>query len=326
MIQAQEDRMKIIQRILAASEESRLEIIKEEDENIDSELFSMLATLMQAALSSQDENSAQQLNNLQHLLIEHSTEGKALKADSDEIQAAIQELQDLGEGLTREKLLDLVIAAPTEVRLRAYVQFIRPGMDYEFFQLLSARIEQASGPQKEKLTEIRTKLLAFVEEYDQDLAARVEATRENVETLMQAPDLEEAVKQNIDAIDELFIRTVQSEQEQARKDGNLDRSARLGQILSIIEETSEPPEELALVETLMEYVEDDAAMTRALEEHSDQITPELTQVLTSLIAQGQSVVGDTQGDQKQQQQRALDSIQKVYEAVLRYSMRQSFKK
>ncbi len=75
----------------------------------------------------------------------------------------------------------------------------------------------------------------------------------------------------------------------------------------------------------MEYVDDDEAMARLLEEHADEITPELTQVLTSLIAQGQSVVEETEGQQQKEQQEALDRIQKVYEAVLRFAMRRSFK-
>ncbi len=79
------------------------------------------------------------------------------------------------------------MTAPTEIRLRAYVQFIRPGMDYEFFQQLSARIEAASGDEKERLTEIRAKLLAYAGEYDEELAARMEAARQNVEIALAGP-------------------------------------------------------------------------------------------------------------------------------------------
>jgi hypothetical protein len=325
MIKAQEERMNLIQRLLAASEESKILMIQQEDQNIDGDLFSMLATLTQAAINGQDENATRQLNQLQRLLVEHSTQGKALKADSDEIQAALKDLQELGENLTREKLLDLVIAAPTEIRLRAYVQFIRPGMDYAFFQNLSARIDSAAGEKKEQISGIREKLLQFTSEYDEEMAARMQAARQNVETLLQAPNLEEAINENLDAIDELFVQTVQAEQEQARKDGNLDRSSRLAQILTIIQEAASPPAELELVEQLMDYVDDDEAMNRALEEHVEEITPDLTQVLTSLISQGQSVVGETQGQQQVEQQEALKRIQKVYEAVLRFSMRRSFK-
>jgi hypothetical protein len=301
-------------------------MIQQEDEHIDGALFSMLTTLMQAAISGQDENSARQLNELQRLLVEHSTQGKSLKADSDEIQAALKSLQDLGNNLTREKLLDLVVGAPTDVRLRSYVQFIRPGMDYEFFQLLSTRIDSARAAEKERLTGIRAKLLEYTHEYDQELSARMEEARQNVETILQAPNLEEAVEQNLEAIDDIFVQAVQMELERARKDGNLDRSSRLSKIMNVIEEAAKPPAELELVELLMEHVDDEKAMNQALQEHADEITPELTQVLTSLIAQGQSVVGETQDQQQKEQQQALESIQKVYEAVLRFSMRRSFMK
>jgi hypothetical protein len=325
MIQAQEDRMNLIQRLLPASEESRLQIIKQEDDLIDRDFFTMLASLMQVTLSGQDENTARQLNELQRLLIEHSTQGKALKADSDEIQAAMKALQDLGEGLTREKLLELVVAAPTDVRLRAFVQFTRAGMDYEFFQLLSAKIDAASGERKKHLTEIRDKILAYASEYDEEMAERMDAARQNVETVLQAPNLEEVIQQNLGAIDDLFVETVNQMLEDARKEGNLDRSARLQQILNVLEQAAEPPAELALIEELMDYVDDEDAMNQALEEHADEITPDLTQVLTSLIAQGQSVVNEVDAEQKEQQEKALDGIQKVYEAVLRFAMRRSFK-
>ena len=325
MIKAQEERMNLIQRLIAASEENRIEIIKQEDEQIDSELFSMLSSLMQAAVSGQEESTARHLNELQKLLIENSTQGKALKADSDEYQAAMQSLQDLGESLNRESLLELVMSAPTEIRLRAYVQFVRRGMDYEFFALLSSRIDAASDSEKERLTDIRTKLLNYISEYDEEMAAHLEATRKNIELLLQAPDIEEAVQQNIEAIDELFVQTVAKELEDARKEGNLDRSSRCRQILNVIEQAAAPPAELGLVEELMDYVDDEAAMNEALEAHADEITPDLLQVLTGLIAQGQSVVEEVKGEENEQHEDALASIQKVYEAVLRFAMRKSFK-
>ena len=113
--------------------------------------------------------------------------------------------------------------------------------------------------------------------------------------------------------------------EECAKEGNLDRSARLQQIVNIIEEASAPPSELGLIEELMEVVDDEAAFEQLLEERAEDITPEVTQTLTSLIAQGQSVVQEAQGESKNQHQESLDRIQKVYEAVLRFSMRRSFK-
>lgn len=325
MIQAQQDRMRLIERLLSASPDSRKDLILQEDELIDDEFFALFSNLMQTVIYGQDENSARQLSNLQKVLLEHSTKGRELKADAGEVQAAMKSLQDLGENITRDALVDLVIASPTETRLRAFVQFIRPGMDYEFFTKLSTRIDQSEGQQKEKMSQMREKLLEFTREYDEELAARVQVARQNIETLLQAPKLEEAVMQNLEAIDEVFMQTLAGELDTARKEGNLDRSTRLQQIFTIIEEASAPPAELGLIEDLMEVVDDETALQQMLAEHAEDVTPDLTQTLTNLIAQGQSVVQEAKGDNKEQQQEALARIQKVYEAVLRFSMRRSFK-
>ena len=325
MIQAQQDRMRLIERLLSASPDSRLSIIQQEEALIDGEFFALFSSIIQAAIYGRDENAARQLNEVQKLLLENTTTGRELKAESDEIQAAMKSLQDLGDGITREQVVELVLQAPTDTRLHALVQFVRQGMDYEFFTKLSERIDQADAEQREKLLAKREKLLAFTREYDEQMAAQAQAARQNVEMLLQAPNLEEAVNENLEAIDDLFMQTLTSELEAARKAGNLDRSARLQQIRTIIEEASAPPSELALVEELMEYAGDDVALNEAMQEHAEEITPELMQILTSLIAQGQSVVQDTKGETKAQQKEALDRIQKVYEAVLRFAMRRSFK-
>ena len=60
-------------------------------------------------------------------------------------RSATKALQEAGPSLTREKLLDLIIAAPNEARLKAYVSLARTGMDYIFFQTLTERIDKANG-------------------------------------------------------------------------------------------------------------------------------------------------------------------------------------
>ena len=51
----------------------------------------------------------------------------------------------MGDELTREKLVDLMIEAPNENRLSVLVSLTRPGLDYEFFRLLSERIDRAAA-------------------------------------------------------------------------------------------------------------------------------------------------------------------------------------
>ncbi len=324
MIMAQENRMRLIQRLLAATGDARAKTIQEEDALIDEDFFALLSRLMEAALVGRDQNSARQISELQKSLLEHSTTGKAFRAETQEMEAAAKSLQELGEGITREQLLELVLRAPGDTRLETLVRLARPGMDYQFLQLLSQRIERARGEGRERLIAMREKILELIKQIDQETAARVELARKNLEILLQATNLEEAVQQNIEAIDDLFMQVVSSELENARKAGNLDRSARLQQIVSIVEKSAGPPPEIEFIEMLLDFADDPLSLQQALEAQADEITPELLQVLSSLINQGQTVVAEMQGERKTQQQEILGRIQKVYEAALRFSMRRSF--
>lgn len=325
MIQAQQDRINLIERLITVpGEDARLQLIRENEALFDDEFFALFGSIAQSALYSGNEEVARQMVDLQNLLLEHTPQGREIKQESDEIQAALQSLRDLGEGITRESLLDLVVDAPTETRLRALVNFIRPGMDYEFFALFSQRIENASGEERTQLEQKRETLLKFTQEYDDEQASRIQAARKNVDLLLQAPDLEAAVRQNIEAIDETFIQALTLELELARKEGNLDRSARLQQLMTAIEAASAPPPEIAFAEQLLSVADDDNALTKMLADNDVLVTPDLTQVLASLIAQGQAVVQETSGAEQARHDATLVRLQKVYEAVLHHSMRKKF--
>ena len=90
--------------------------------------------------------------------------GQQLQQQASEVEAAIASLRELGNELTREKLLDLMINAPTENRLSVLVSLTRPGLDYEFFRLLSERIERACGDGRARLVALREQLLEMTRE------------------------------------------------------------------------------------------------------------------------------------------------------------------
>jgi hypothetical protein len=326
MIQAQEERMKLIQRLLSASEDTRKDIVTKEDEIIDGDFFSIFSTLMQSAISARDERAARQLNEVQKAILEHSTMGREIKAEANEYEAAMKALQKLGREITREDLLGLVVKSPTDTRLRAYVRLARPGMDYQFFQMLSERIEHSQGDDRVRLVEIRQKLLDYTQRADEELATRVEVTRKNLEALLNVADddLEATIQQNIEAIDEIFLQVLTQELESSRKISDLGRSAKLEQIAAIIEEAATPPAELDFIEELLE-VADDAALQKLIAEQGEKITPELMEVLTGLVGQTQSALEQAQGKEKAEQEEVAKRIQTVYNAVLKFSMQRSFK-
>jgi hypothetical protein len=207
----------------------------------------------------------------------------------------------------------LLIDAPNEVRLEAYVSLTRPGLDYTFFQLLSERIESSSGEEKAKLSELRGKLLELTQEIDKQNERRKEVAKANLETLLQVDDIETAVMQNIQAIDEYFVEVLNQELEAARNAGDLERSAKLGQIVEILQRASTPPE-VGIIEELVE-LPDAQAIQERLEEIKDQISPEFMELLTGFIAQYQS----------QNDQELADKLQTIYRGALKMSMEANFR-
>jgi hypothetical protein len=309
MIKAQQQRMQLLQKLMEASKESFVEIANKEDELIDESFFNLASSLMQAALAGGDQASARRLNDIQKELLPITTYGRELQSQSEEINAAIQTLQEAGESLTREKLLDLVINAPSETQLNVIASLARQGMDYEFFRLLSDRIDRARGDGRNRLVELRKHLLEITQEIDKQIEARGIQAQQLLKTILQSADIREATIKYLPTIDEFFIRVLNSELENARKQGDLEQINRLKIVETVLQEASAAPPEIELIEELLKAT-DEKQMKEMIESHKDEITPEFLDVLSNLVAQSQ-----TSDDV-----RILDRIQKLYGMAIRVSM------
>jgi hypothetical protein len=313
MIQAQQQRLNLIQRLVSADDDVIDEIAKQEDQLIDGEFFTLLSRLTEISLAGGDQEGSRRLNDLQRKLTTVTTFGKQLEEQTKEVEAAVKSLQDAGKDLNREKLLDIVLAAPTDTRVNALVSLARPGMDYEFFQMLSQRIERARGAGRERLIKLREQLLELTRQFDQQMEARATQSRQLLQTILQAPNVTEAVQQNLPAVDDFFIQQLNSELEAARKSGDLTRLGKLQEVVEVIQTANTPPE-VMLVEEMLD-LPDDATRQAWLESHKEEITPQFIDTLTSLVAQTQK------SEDKDLQAR----LQAVYRAALRFSMQANMK-
>lgn len=288
MIQAQQQRLSLLQRLMDATDEKvRAEIVRQEDALIDADFFMLISRLGEAALSSGDRESALQLAEFQKFILANSTYGVQVQAQSQEIQTALKDLQNLGRELDREKLLELVIQAPNETRLNALVGLARPLMDYSFFQMLSERIDRARGDGRNRLVDLRTKLLEMTEQIDKQIESQRQQAIQVINAILQAPDIEDAIARAMPAIDEIFLQEVERMLQDARQRGDLDRSSKLQKIIEMVKQASTPPPELELVE---EYLDapDDLARVQFLNAHQDQITDGFMEMLAGLAMQMQS--------------------------------------
>jgi len=313
MIEAQQKRLALIQRLMGVTPDVMEEIARQEDEIIDAEFFGLLRRLVEASMMSGDRESAQALAEFQEQLMPLTTFGRELQAQSQEVQAAVSELRAIGEGLTREKLLELIENAPNEARLNAYVSLVRPALDYNFFQLLSDKIDRARGDGRTRLVDLRAQLLELTSQIDKQMEERANSARGLLNEILESEDVEEVLLANIPALDEFFIRELNSAMEASRAKGDLERIGKLQKVVSVLEQMSSAPPEVTLIEELLD-AKDEAELDKLLAEHQDEITPEFISALANVMNQVES------GDDEDFTQK----VQLLYRKALRQSMQKNF--
>jgi len=318
MLKEQQDRVALIERLLqASSADVRGEIIKQNATLFDEQFFGLFSRLAQSAAASGQEPVAQAMMDVQKQLLEETEFGRSLKESVGELEAATKALQEVGQGLTREKLLDIVLESPNDARLRAYATIARGGMDYQFFQLFSEKIDKASGDEKARLESIREKLLDFTNEMDKQMEARYKQAQEFVESLLAKDDIVKAVRENLDGFTQDAVDIVNQMLRQASEKSDYTRMGKLQKMVEILREVSTPPE-VSFIEQLLD-APDDMALDKMLEENRDLINDQFMEALIGLVAQV-----DQATEQGNPEAKALgEKLSKVYKSALRFSMQRN---
>lgn len=318
MLKEQQDRVQVIERLLQASTpDVRSEIIKQNINLFDEQFFALFSRLAQSAAGSGQEPMARAMVELQKQLLEETEFGRQLKESVGELEAVQKELQEAGQTLTREKLLEMVIASPTEARLRAFVSVARSGMDYQFFQLLTEKIGKASDEEKSKLEAMRERLLDFTNEMDKQIEARYKQAQEFVESLLAQDDVAKAVRDNIEGFTQDSVDLVNQMLRQASEKNDYARMGKLQKMVEVLREVSTPPE-VAFVEQLLD-APDQASLEKMLDDNKATINDQFMQALIGLVAQV-----DQAAEQGNPEAKALsEKINAIYKTALKFSMKQN---
>ena len=314
MMEASQQRLNLLQRLLGASSaDVRAEIVRQEEKLVDERFFEILGRLIEASMAQGDQNSARALAGLQQEILPLTATGRKLQEQSSEMQAAVQALQEASQqGLTREKLLEMMVDAPTETRLATLVSMARNGLDYEFFQILTQRIDSADGEQKEKLTRLRDRVLQLTQEIDRRMQEQLETSRNTLNEILASDNIEEAAAGALQEMDDFFAEALRNELQQAQQAGDQERLQKLQKVVAVIQSASAPPPEIALAEELM-GAEDEDGRQQILQANAESITPEFLQMLTQLMAQLE----------QQGQGELNERLQEVYRSALRFSMQKN---
>lgn len=317
MIEAQQKRIGLIQKLLGIQKsEDRIAVIHQETDLVDGEFFAILGSIMQSAAAQGDEKAGQLLKTLQSELLQETKVGQELLAQSLEAQTALKSLQEASKtGLTREKLLEILLGLKSDSAITTIVSLTRSGLDYQFFQVLSEQIDNAAADKKQPLVDLRDKLLNLTREIDNELKIRVEESTKLLNTIMAEADLEAAVKQHLGEMDEFFSQAVQTEFENARQKNDLARIEKIQKVISIIEKESAPPPEVALIQNLLE-APDEPSRSKILQDNQDLVNDNLLQALNSIIAEGEA---------RKESAEFVENLRSIYKNALRLVMEKNLK-
>jgi hypothetical protein len=313
-IEEQRERMRIFEQMMNTPEDDLMRFVTEHDEQIDG-TFLQLANLSIQSIRDQrvQEIAAQRLSRA----LEFSSLGKQIKAQEETLRAAAESLQEAGSDLTREKLLELVLEAPDDDRISAIVSLARPGFDYAFFQLLSSRIDEAKGKQKERFSTIRDQILKQVEELDEIQKERLAVVSARLQAIIDAENMDEVLQQTLPYVDDLFISVLQASLQAAAERDDKETVEKLQEIDRKLGELirSTLPPGLLLAQELLE-AQEPAKARELLEQSVEKIDDQLLAGLLSAIQRLEAA-----GDEKK-----AGELSELYRLALRLSMRQKMKK
>jgi hypothetical protein len=289
MLEAQQRKIELIERILQVAEDplQLSTLIGQNAADIDREFFALLGLQMNAAEAAQQADVAEQLKELRSKLLDRTEIGQEVAREEAALNEALRGL-DEGE-LTREELLTRIVETAPEHEdqvLHVLIAVARPLIDYQFFQLLTARVDQApSDAEGERLRGLRQKILEITQELDAQARQETQERVALLEELLDAEEPDEVVRGHLDEIDETFMSILaasiaQNEQENPAVAQQLQsvRSA----IVRVLQESAPP--ELQFISQLLEADYPDATRQQ-LNDRREMVTPQVLGMMEALASQ-----------------------------------------
>jgi CpXC protein len=307
-LDAQRTRLRLFEDLLRTPESDLKSFVDAHNAELGAEFFQLASLSLQATAEPRAREAA--MTRLEQVL-DMTSYGRQLAEQEAELTAAAESLQQAGKDLTRERLLALLIQAPGAERVLALAGLARPVLDYSFFQMLSERIEAAQGDEKTKLGLLRQQLLDFTQQLDKVREARAAQSASLLRSIMQAPNLDQALASALPYIDELFLGILEANLRAARERNDTATLQRLEEIDRRLRDAVERamPAGLRLAQKVLDT--DDEAQAHALLEAETSAIDD--QLVSALLAAAQKL--DEAGEAEDGQR-----VRRLYRTALRLSM------
>ncbi|MCB9453421.1 MAG: hypothetical protein H6672_18475 [Anaerolineaceae bacterium] len=291
MMEAQRERVRLVEMFIQSPEENLPALVQEYDAKIDAEFFQTMTMVAQRTLEEGRQNLAHQILETQNRVVELSTYGQQMIAQSEVQEAVVQEVVEainaIGPNPQRADFLNLAIQyAESEAHLQALVGLTRQVFDYAFFQEFTAKVGQAPAEERDKLAALREKLLEYCALIDQQSQMAVQQAAQLLEALLTAPNPDELIQANLPMFDTLFLQVTAANIQEAERRQDMATSGKLkavyNKVISALQ-ANMPPELRFINDVLGAETEADAGALIA--QHVQEFDARLLEALDAVEAQ-----------------------------------------
>lgn len=279
---------------LIASEDDFTDLVEQRRAELTPEFFATLEAFIYATPDEQAD-SRELLIQVQERLADLVGEPSP-EASDEEIAAAVERL-----GAVADDDLELAVAE------------LRPLIDYGFFEAWTERIDAAGAAghhvEAARLSDRRARILAVVEDLDQQAQAMFEAGSALLAEVLAMPDPVAALHHQADRVDEAFMIALSANAGAAQRAGRDDIVEQLEQLATVAVEIIQSrlsPEERFINELLLAETPKEA--TALLRKNVARITPDLVKQLNQLADQEQARVNQADAERLRQLAREAGAM------------------
>ncbi len=237
MMEAQRQRVALIQQMTESDDETLQTLISENDAQIDIQFLQTMSVMAQRFAQSGRPDIAEQIIQTQQIILQNSTVGQEMQQQQAEQEAVIEEvareIEALGEEAEREDFLKLAMSyAESDGHIQALVGLLRPLFDAQFFQDFTLYIGQQPTEEREKLENLREKMILLTQMIDQQQQSQMQSAVQLLQGLINVPpeQLDEAIMESLPMIDDSFMAILSANLQEAQKRQDVNMSARLRQV------------------------------------------------------------------------------------------------
>jgi hypothetical protein len=313
MLDAQRAKVGLIEKFLTAkSEEDLTALVKENDAELDYAFFDLFTAAIQSSAEQGDRSNAEKMLAIRNKVVELSSLGQKSNEQAQKFETIANELTELGDTLTPELFFKMVVDTPDTERAVALVTLGRSFVDYGFFMELTKRINQAPDAERERLQQLREMIMDTVGKVDQVAQQQVQQSAALLQALLQAPDLKQAIRQNVQYIDNSFMAVLSQNFEAAKKAGQNDLAVQIQKvgdtILEVVRDSAPP--EVRLINELLNYETEEESLAE-VKRRSAEITPQVIEAIKQ-IEEEMRAGGD--------RPEVVDRLEKIRTAAERQAM------